>query len=197
MGFGTSPVTCASTNRLRHGFETPAEPICTAAAMTSGRLGCRHENELTIRGMHDETSGNGAGDRGARVGRLSRDDRTRCRERHAGQGLEHLDPGVLRGRFLRQHAPAELPWARDTGTRVRLPAQRSLCPFVVDHLAGSHLIDVTARYQKSWGIDTGYYTEYAGAVAGPSGKCIEVLPSLQIRSGGKTYLYGAPWRKYC
>ena len=72
-----------------------------------------------------------------------------------------------------------------------------LCTFVVDHLAGSHWIDVTARYQKSWGIDTGYYTEYAGAVAGPRGTCIQVLPSLQIRSGGTTYLYGAPWRKYC
>ena len=72
-----------------------------------------------------------------------------------------------------------------------------LCTFVVDHLAGSHWIDVTARHKKSWGIDSGYYTEYAGAVAGPRGKCIQVLPSLQIASGGKTYLYGAPWRKYC
>ena len=72
-----------------------------------------------------------------------------------------------------------------------------LCAFVVDHMAGSHWIDVSARHQKSWGIDSGYYTEYAGAVAGPGGKCIEVLPSLQIPSGGKTYLYGAPWRKYC
>ena len=56
---------------------------------------------------------------------------------------------------------------------------------------------MTARHKKSWGIDNGYYAEYAGAVAGPRGKCIQVLPSLQIASGGKTYLYGAPGRKYC
>ena len=72
-----------------------------------------------------------------------------------------------------------------------------LCAFVVDHMAGSHWIDVTARHQKSWGIDTGYYTEYAGAVAGPRGKCIEVMSTLQIPGRGTTYLYSASWRRFC
>jgi hypothetical protein len=33
--------------------------------------------------------------------------RTRCSNRHAGQGLEHLDPRILQGRFLRAHATVE------------------------------------------------------------------------------------------
>jgi hypothetical protein len=72
-----------------------------------------------------------------------------------------------------------------------------LCAFVVDHMAGSHWIDVTARHQKSWGIDTGYYTEYAGAVAGPAGKCIEVHSTLQIPAPRTTYLYSTRWRRFC
>ena len=64
------------------------------------------------RGVHDETSNNGPVDGGARTGGSGADDRIRCGQRHAWQGLERLDPGVLRGRLLRQHAPAELHWAR-------------------------------------------------------------------------------------
>jgi hypothetical protein len=72
-----------------------------------------------------------------------------------------------------------------------------LCAFTDDHLAGSHWIDISAHYQKTWGIDSGYYTEYAGAVAGPSGRCIAVMSNLQIPSGGKIYLYGTTWKTYC
>lgn len=74
-----------------------------------------------------------------------------------------------------------------------------LCAFAVDHLAGSHTINLEVRTAPNgtWGQDIGYYQEYAGAMVAPRNRCMDVSATLQVKHGGSYWLYGGKTLRQC
>lgn len=75
---------------------------------------------------------------------------------------------------------------------------RRFCVFTTDHAAGSHWISVEARaYDDGWGTwgqDAGFFTEYAGALAAPRWKCVQVRSSM-LYDGN--HHYSTNEKQYC